>query len=141
MPNTETTAKAIVRRSDGSFLTLRSSKWEERPDRSQKPDLPGGMVEAGESPLMGVSREVSEEVGIQVPDDDFTLVYTATEFYDDTQTSVIKHVFLADVEDVEVKLSWEHEAYEWLTAEEFRTIEWRPFYSEALDYLFTHGLL
>ncbi|NCU38893.1 hypothetical protein EOL96_07645 [Candidatus Saccharibacteria bacterium] len=56
-----TVGKALLRRkSDGKYLILRGGAWEGRPERSQKPDLPGGGVEAHESPQTGCAREIKE---------------------------------------------------------------------------------
>lgn len=141
MPRTEMTAKAIVRNADGHFLVLRSSKWEERPDRSQKPDLPGGMVEAGEAPQAAVAREVLEEAGLDIKPEKYELLYSETEFYEDTNTSVVKHVFAAQSDSSDVTLSWEHEAYEWVSKDNFIKTKWRAFYVRAHDYIFQHDLL
>jgi 8-oxo-dGTP pyrophosphatase MutT (NUDIX family) len=141
MSQTEMTAKAIVRNRDGKYLVLRSSKWEERQDRSQKPDLPGGMVEMGESPQVAVAREVAEEAGISILVDEFVLLYSETEFYEDTDTSVVKHVFAATAPSDDVVLSWEHEAFEWVSEAEFLNTEWRPFYQRAHAYILGHKLL
>lgn len=141
MPLAKMTAKAIVRNADGNFLVLRSSKWEERPDRSQMPDLPGGMVEHGETPQQGAAREVVEETGLRIDPSSLELLYTETEYYDDSDTSVVKHVFFATSVSSDVILSWEHEAYEWIPREEFLATEWRPFYARANDYVFGHGLI
>lgn len=135
------TAKAIIRLSDNHYLALQSSKWEERPDRSQKPDLPGGMVEPGETARDGVVREVFEETGIRLEPSDVTLVYAETEYFEDTETSIVKHIFLADVSSDEVTLSWEHESYQWLDRSAFIATHWRPFYRRALDYLTLHGVV
>lgn len=59
--NPAVTAIAFVER-DGRFLVL---------ERAQKPyrglwDLPGGFVEAGESPTEAIEREIFEETGLRV---------------------------------------------------------------------------
>lgn len=135
------TAKAVIKNSAGKFLVLRSSTWEERPDRSQKPDLPGGMVEPGETPRQGVAREVFEEAGLKIDEADFTLLYTETEFYENTDTSLLKHIFYAKVDTDEVVLSWEHDQFRWVSQDEFLATEWRPFYERAHSYLFEHDLI
>lgn len=141
MVRTEMTAKAIIRSADGRYLVLTSSKWEERPDRSQKPDLPGGMVEADETPQQGVAREVLEEAGLEIEPDSFDLLYSETEYYEDSETSVVKHVFYASTDQTDVELSWEHEAFEWVTREEFLATQWRPFYVRANEYIFGHKII
>lgn len=76
MPAMKNIGKALVRRAtDGKYLILVSSKWPERPDRSQKPDLPGGLVEEGETFEQGCVREVREEAGFDVDPSQLTVVY------------------------------------------------------------------
>jgi len=141
MPQIHMVAKALIRNADGKFLMLRSSKWEENPERSLKPDLPGGMVEAGETPQQGVAREVYEEAGLRIATERFTLLYTETEFYENTDTSVLRHIFYATVDNADVTLSWEHDEYRWVNADELVASEWRPFYDRANSYIFEHRLI
>ena len=135
------TAKALLLNPENKILVLRSSKWDARPDRSHKPDFPGGIVEEGETPTVGLVREVSEEAGIAIAESDLVLLYTETKFHQVTHDSVTKHLFFARTETSDVTLSWEHEAYEWLDFESVLTLEWRPFHQDALDYIKLHSLL
>lgn len=136
-------AKVIVRRgSDGKYLLLRSSKWEERPDRSQKPDLAGGMVEAGESIADGAVRELQEEAGISVQPNQLELVYTETFRSDMDGASINRSIFFVEVNgDPQVTLSWEHEEYWWASASELQVLEIREPYPQIFHYLADIGLL
>lgn len=129
-------AKALIRRkSDGKYLILTSSKWEERPDRSQKPDLPGGVVEAGETPEQGCAREVYEEAGVTVDSAGLTLVNAFSFISDIDGTSINRLVYFVEVDgSPEIALSWEHEAYDWMTAEEVLRLKIREPYPAILEY-------
>lgn len=130
-------SKVVVRRaSDGKYLLLRSGKWEERPDRSQQPDLPGGVVEAGERIEEGAARELLEETGIEVAPNDLALVY-AMSFKSDRDNAAINRLiyFLELQHDPEVKLSWEHEEFQWVEADELRSLEIREPYPTIIRYL------
>lgn len=59
--NPALTAFAFVER-DGRFLVLRRAQ---EPERGEW-DLPGGFIEAGESPADCVRREIAEETGLEV---------------------------------------------------------------------------
>ena len=58
-PDFHVGAMCIIRRADGAVLLLRNSY---RPGWG----LPGGMLRRGEGAIDGVTREVREEVGLQV---------------------------------------------------------------------------
>jgi len=135
--------KALIRRkTDGKYLILTSSKWEERPDRSQKPDLPGGTVEAGETIEQGCAREIQEEAGLSVDPADLTLVHAFSFISDKDGTAINRLIYFAEVEgEPEVTLSWEHEAYTWLTAEELLALEIREPYPLVFKHCRDIGVL
>lgn len=60
LPRTRVIAHAIMRAADGRFVLCRTTF---------KPDweLPGGIVEARETPRAGAAREISEEFGVEWP--------------------------------------------------------------------------
>lgn len=83
-------------------------------------DLPKGVLEKGETGLDAAKREAKEEVGIEnlriVPDFKETVHY----FTRRDGKAIPKYVamFLAETKIDTVKLSWEHDKYEWLPYEE-----------------------
>ncbi len=130
-------AKAILRRkSDGKYLILRASKWEERPDRSQQHDLPGGVVEKNETPEIGCMREIQEESGIAVAAADLQLVYAHTFQSNRDEASITRLLYFIEVEgSPEVTLSWEHEGYEWMSADEVLAMDMHQPYADIFEYL------
>lgn len=134
-------AKALIRRkTDGKYLMLWSSVWEENPRRSQQPDLPGGVVESGETMHEGLCRELVEEIGLDVARFETTLGYAFT--YENDKTISIFQCYLVVVDDdPEIKLSWEHEKYAWLTAEEVLALEIRQPYPTIFESMAKTGLL
>lgn len=136
-------AKVIVRRSsDGNYLVLRSSKWEERPDRSEKPDLAGGMVEPGESIIGGAVRELQEEAGLSIQPEQLELVYAETFRSSKDGASINRSIFFVEVDgDPEVTISWEHDEYWWASASELQTMEIREPYPKIFAYLADIGVL
>ena len=136
-------AKVLIRRSsDGKYLLLRSSKWEERQDRSQKPDLAGGVVEPGETIPQGAAREVFEEAGLVVDPKDLELVYALTFKSDHDGASINRSIFFTEVNgSPEVTLSTEHEEFWWATKDELLQLEIRQPYEDIFAYLNDVGIL
>lgn len=133
-------AKALIRRkTDGRYLILTSSKWEENPARSQKPDLPGGVVEDGESIEEGLIRELEEEISISPKEDELQLVWGNTYAEDDESTTFL--LYFIELENPTIILSWEHEKFEWLTAEEVISLEIREPYPAIFAHFKKVGLI
>ena len=142
-PILESVAKVLVVNEKKQALILTVGEYKERPDKSFKPDLPGGLVDPGESELIAVTRELNEEAGIEIEAESFNLVYTKTEFYPKENKSVSKFLYLLFLtETPEVTLSWEHSDYSWVSLGDLMSsVEFRPFYEEAIQYCFSHKLL
>lgn len=134
-------AKILIRRrSDGLYLILWSSKWEERPDRSQKPDIPGGVVEENESMIEGLLREVREEIGVAIHPGSLHLAHALT--YDHNDWSSIFEIYFAEINgDESITLSWEHESFRWLTADEVLAMEIRQPYPGIFAHMRDIGYL
>lgn len=106
------------------YLVIRSSRDKSTvakgKDVTEFWDLPKGVLEKGETGLEAAKREAKEEVGIEnlkiVPDFKETVHY----FTRREGKPVPKYVamFLAEVKTDKIKLSWEHDQYEWLPYEE-----------------------
>lgn len=134
-------AKVLIRRQqDGKYLMVWSSEWEGNPARSHQPDLPGGIVEPDESQVAGLLREMSEEVGFVVDESRLQLAYAVT--FDYEGISSVFEVYAAEVaSDPPITLSWEHERYDWLTAEEILALEIRHPYPSIFAHMQRVGLL
>lgn len=122
---------------------LRIGDYKGHPEKSHTADLPGGMVDPGESEHQAVVRELQEEAGITIDPNLVTLGYAETEFYEDQQKSVSKLLYIARIDTTpEVTVSWEHEAYEWCALESFlTTYGFRPFYARAIAYIINNHLV
>lgn len=141
MAKIERAAKALIRReSDGRYLVLTCSLWPENPRRSQKPDLPGGVVEPHEQIEEGLLRELFEETGLRIRVESLQLGHCSTYYADGVSHHFM--VYLTDVSgDESIKLSWEHEAYQWLTVEEIQSLEIRQPYHVIFQHMIDVGLL
>ncbi len=129
-------AQALLRRrSDGKYLVLTSSEWKENPLRSHSPDLPGGMIEPNEQIVDGLVREISEEIGVNLKGDSLELIYGTTYIEEMFDRSITHLVYFAEVDDIEIELSWEHESFDWLTGQELKIIDIRAPYPTVFKHL------
>lgn len=98
------------------YLIVHASGTGEGTPRPDFWDFPKGLLEKGEKGIDAAVREAKEEVGIE----NFSFVEgfkeTVRYFTHREGKPVPKFVvmFLAEVKDDKVKLSWEHDKYEWL---------------------------
>lgn len=110
--------KIFLKNAEGKFLALLRSATDT--NRPHKWDLPGGNIEDGENLRESIKREILEEVGIDFSD--FTILDAVSDTSKTGRYS-IQIAYLGNVGDVEIKLSHEHESYQWVTKEEFLALE------------------
>ena len=138
----ESVAKVLVVNEKREVLVLTIGEYRAHPEKSFTPDLPGGMVDPGETELVAVRRELIEEAGIPADPSLFKLVYAKTEFFHGTK-SVTKFLYTLQLDETpDVTISWEHVDYEWVPLDGLlNNVEFRAFYKEAIEYTLSHGLL
>lgn len=127
------------------YLVVHASGTGEGTIRPDFWDFPKGILEKGEKGIDAAIREAKEEVGIGYFS--FAEGFKATVRYFTRREgkSIPKFVamFLAEVKDDKVKLSWEHDKYEWLSFERARERISRPQMKKGLEsaeeYLRSNG--
>lgn len=109
---------AAVLKNEGEFLTVQrapskldyvSKKWE----------FPGGKVEADETLVTAITRELDEELRITVNDPNFLL--TIEHSYPDFDITM--HCFLVEVPTRELELT-EHIDSRWLSKDQLWDVDW-----------------
>lgn len=109
--NPAVTAFALVER-DGRYLVL---------ERGQEPyrgrwELPGGFVEAGESPSEAVTREIFEETGLRIETPSIIGAYTSR--YGDDGKQTVDVAFHCKATPGDLSLSAESSSSAWVSIEQ-----------------------
>jgi len=106
-------AGCIVKK-DGKYLIARRARGEHRAGLWE---FPAGRIEKGEKALDAAKRELREETGLKPSKISFFGIH---ERFDGKNDGIYKPVFmfLVTPKNKTVKLSHEHEEYDWLTPKE-----------------------
>ena len=101
---------AIIKKKGSYFIAQRNKdkymglKWE----------FPGGKVDPGETLIEALSREIHEELNINIRVHE----KLAQEKYKDNEINIVLHYFLCSIIDGTIKLN-EHEAMKWVEKKDF----------------------
>jgi len=138
----EAVAKVLLLNEKDEILVLRRSEYPAHPEQSHQPDLPGGIVDPGESERRTVVREIQEETGIEIDPDDLKLAFAKTIFHEGGHSRT-RLLYAAKLDNTPpVILSWEHEGYVWCPKQDvLAQYHLPPFYAEGLAYLLEHELI
>jgi NUDIX domain len=137
----ESIAKILIINGDGNVLTLTLSEHLKYPEKSNQPDLPGGIVDAGEPENLGVIREVQEECGIDLDSAKIQLAYAETTYDEKENKSVTKLLYVTHLDNTPaVTLSWEH-SDKWVSVAELLNIDMRPFFNQAIQYVIERKII
>jgi 8-oxo-dGTP diphosphatase len=121
--------KLVLENNKGELLLLKRS---DKVSRAHGWDFPGGAVDAGEAPDTAIVRELFEETGLSIDTPSLYASYLNTSHEDDA----VILAFFAQSDDLVPSLSWEHEAYEWMSLEKLSTIELPQIYRSMVDDYF-----
>ena len=108
---------AIIKKDDCYLLAKRNKekymglKWE----------FPGGKVEKDESFEEALSREILEELNVNIEIHN----KVAEERYQDDEINIVLHYYMCSLIDTDIVLS-EHEAVEWVKKQDFLNYEFVP---------------
>ena len=107
-------AKLVVIDNEDNYLLMQRS---DHPTFSYDADLPGGTVEADESTLDAMLREVVEEAGFAVDKEVVEKLYDGTEY---SAHHTHYSLYVAKLaKRPKVIMSWEHSSYSWLDRKQF----------------------
>jgi 8-oxo-dGTP diphosphatase len=109
--------KVVVFNSKKEILFLKRS---DKCARAGGWDFPGGALEE-ELAEEGIIRETREEAGIEIKD--IQPISLITHLRDDSQSSILLIGYKANLKSGEVKLSWEHDQFKWVSIEDALKID------------------
>ena len=116
---------ALIRKGKRIFATQRGyGPWKDWWE------LPGGKMEAGESPEEALRREIREELSTEITVG--KLLHTIE--YDYPEFHLTMHCFLCSLSGEAPHLN-EHEAACWLTSDTLRSVRWLPADEELLPLI------
>jgi len=114
-------AKVLIQNKDGEFLIVQKSNdynW-----KADKWELPGGKIEREENKFEAAKRETKFETGLD--SEKFQeIVRTEVEEPISDKPVVNCWILYTDKYSGSIELSDEHQDFEWVSAEEFLTINW-----------------
>lgn len=114
--------------SNDKILLLRRSNT--APSRPLGWDLPGGVVEEGEDPYVTALRETDEEAGIKL--ESAEIIHLKMRPSTSFDGNSLQMFFRASTDTHDVKLSFEHDKFKWVTIVDALETDLPPAYIEAL---------
>src|SRR5665811_1048060 len=117
-------SKAVIINEHGKALLL--LRGPTAPSRPSTWDLPGGIVEDGETTLETVRREVLEETGLNINPDSYSPI-DKHEDYNYCWT-----VYEVRITNEQVDISWEHDEYKWVDEEELEELKNIPIFLKKI---------
>jgi 8-oxo-dGTP diphosphatase len=108
-------------------------------DDVQKPgiwELPGGRLELGEDPILGIIREIREETGLYIKP---SVPMSVRHFVRDDKQVVTMLVFFCRVMGGEMKISEEHSSFDWVDLKDCKE-KINPFFHKEVDILYKLNL-
>ena len=116
--------KALIEDKSGNILVFRADTTYDHPDGVEPYwDIAGGRIKEGQAPEQALAREIEEETGITQMESSefFTAVISNHEVRldDGIKTGLVLMVYKVKVPaNSEIKLSPEHDKYEWVDRKE-----------------------
>lgn len=140
---TKVITKAVLSRPDGKILIIRRSATDVR--RPLQWDFPGGNVDDGEHVDEAIVREIKEETGLVSDGHQLRLVHAVSDTYvppgGQESADIVWLFYVGQVKDTGVRLSHEHDLFEWVDREELLEKLVYPRHKEIVGELIKEGLI
>jgi 8-oxo-dGTP diphosphatase len=129
MENARLAVKAFVVQEDRVLIVQRDTADVQQPGIWE---LPGGRLDIGEDPFLGLQREVKEEVGFDV---DVLYPLTVRYFTRSDGQIVTMIIFVCTPQATDITLSAEHSGYAWVNIATAKEQINEFFYQEVEEYV------
>lgn len=120
------------------LILKRSSEEDVFPDLW---DIPGGTLEDGEDPEVGVKREIKEETGLDIKE--MSLFYSMSNIDTTKNKQFIRLEFIAQYDEVGTVIlnPKEHQEYQWVSLSDFKNFDCVPYMYTIAGSIENHVLL
>lgn len=127
-----TATKAFIRY-QGKILLLRESGHYADGTQKELYDVTGGRINADETLMQGLSREVYEETGIHIKTSREFFVRDVIVKRPDEEWHINAHYFICDVENDHIVLSMDHDDHIWINPQDHKTLQIIPDLTEVFE--------
>lgn len=122
---------------DGKILILRESSDYQDGANAARYDVPGGRIEPGQRFDESLRREIKEETGLDVKIGRPFFVNEWRPVVRGEQWQIVGTFFICTAETDVVALSQDHDAYDWIKPEDYRTFNLIPNLHPAFEAYLT----
>jgi 8-oxo-dGTP diphosphatase len=133
--NQRIACKAVIAK-DGKVLVLREASTYDEGTATGRYTCPGGRIDPGEPFLDALKREIFEETGLDVKVGDPVYVGEWFPVIKGTQNQIVAIFFVCTPLSNKVRLSEEHDDYQWVTRAEAKALDLIPPYDSVIEKYF-----
>lgn len=116
--------KVFLRNNEGKYLFLKRTK--QLQDGSISWDIPGGRINPNEPILLGLQRELKEELGCDISTQDAKLLNAQDIFVQSKNFHVVRLTYSLAAPTIAIILSDEHSDFKYLSVDEAKKLVTEP---------------
>lgn len=124
--------KGVIVNDEGKVLILREANTYSEGTNTGRYGVPGGRLNPGEPFLDGLNREVREETGLEVMVERPLFVGERFPVIKSVPNQIVMVFFVCHLKSAEVRLSEEHDDYQWVLPSDAESYDIMPPDDEAI---------